>query len=36
VILNPTDEHFLIFHVKQFEGSWYVTLLDRSYGNCDA
>ncbi|WFB63657.1 hypothetical protein PZ892_00280 [Sphingobacterium sp. WM] len=36
VILNPTDEHFLIFHVKQFEGSWFVTLLDRSYGNCDA
>ena len=36
VILNPTDEHFLVFHVKQFEGSWYVTVLDRSYGNCDA
>ncbi len=36
VILNPSDEHFLIFHVKQFDGAWYVTLLDRSYGNCDA
>lgn len=36
VILNPAKEHFLIFHVKQFDGAWYVTLLDRSYGNCDA
>src|SRR5690606_31599236 len=36
VILNPTDEHFLIFHVKQFGGAWYVTILDRSYGHCDA
>lgn len=36
VILNPSDEHFLIFHVKQFDGAWYVTVLDRSYGNCDA
>lgn len=36
VILNPSDEHFLIFHVKQFDGAWFVTVLDRSYGNCDA
>lgn len=26
----------LIFHVQQYKGSWYVTLLDRAYAGCDA
>ncbi len=36
VILNPTEENFIVFHVKQFGTAWYVTILDRSYGFCDA
>lgn len=26
----------LIFHVRKYKGSWYVTTLDRAYTNCDA
>lgn len=35
VILAQPEES-LIFHVKQFGTAWYVTLLDRAYGGCDA
>ncbi len=35
VILAQPEES-LIFHVKQFGNAWYVTLLDRAYGGCDA
>lgn len=35
-VILAQDEESLIFHVKQFGNSWYVTLLDRAYGGCDA
>ncbi|TDS14942.1 hypothetical protein [Sphingobacterium paludis] len=31
-----TNAENLIFHIKKFEGSWYVIVLDRAYGWCDA
>ncbi|HMR18042.1 MAG TPA: hypothetical protein PKA53_01970 [Sphingobacterium sp.] len=31
-----TAENPLIFHVQCYEGAWYVTVLDRAYGGCDA
>lgn len=31
-----TTELPLIFHVKEIDGKWYVTLLDRAYGDCSA
>lgn len=34
VILTTAEP--LIFHVKQYNGAWYVTLLDRAYAGCDA
>lgn len=34
VILTKNDN--LIFHVKRYKGAWYVTVLDRAYGWCDA
>lgn len=34
VILTNGDN--LIFHVKKYKGAWYVFLLDRAYGWCDA
>ncbi len=34
VILTVNEN--LIFHVKKYEGAWYVIVLDRAYGWCDA
>ncbi|MFD1769338.1 hypothetical protein [Sphingobacterium suaedae] len=34
VILTKNEN--LIFHIKKFEGAWYVIVLDRAYGWCDA
>ncbi|HLS93922.1 hypothetical protein BC792_11826 [Sphingobacterium allocomposti] len=34
VILTKNEN--LIFHVKKYNGAWYVTVLDRAYGWCDA
>ena len=34
VILTTSNP--LVFHVKQYQGAWYVTLLDRAYAGCDA
>ncbi|WP_437919358.1 hypothetical protein [Sphingobacterium sp. LRF_L2] len=34
VILTKNEN--LIFHVKKYEGSWYIFVLDRAYGWCDA
>ncbi|MCL7988459.1 hypothetical protein M8998_10955 [Sphingobacterium sp. lm-10] len=31
-----TTEVPLIFHVKQFDNGWYVTILDRGYADCGA
>ncbi|SJN21101.1 hypothetical protein [Sphingobacterium sp. JB170] len=31
-----TSGENLIFHVKKHEGSWYVIVIDRAYGTCDA
>lgn len=31
-----TNAENLIFHVKKYEGAWYVIALDRAYGWCDA
>lgn len=31
-----TAEIPLIFHVRKYEGKWYVTTLDRAYAGCDA
>lgn len=31
-----TTDTPLVFHVKEIEGKWYVTILDRSYGDCSA
>ncbi|KGE14729.1 hypothetical protein [Sphingobacterium deserti] len=31
-----TNAENLIFHIKKYKGSWYVTVLDRAYGWCDA
>lgn len=36
VILAQSSDDYLVFHVKQFENTWYVTMLDRSYASCDA
>src|SRR5690606_17823343 len=36
VILAQSSGDYLIFHVKQFENTWYVTILDRAYAGCDA
>jgi len=36
VILAQSSNDYLIFHVKQFQNSWYVTMLDRSYASCEA
>lgn len=34
VILTTTEP--LIFHVRKYQGKWYVTTLDRAYAGCDA
>lgn len=34
VVLTKNEN--LIFHVKQYKGAWYVVVLDRAYGWCDA
>ncbi|MGN0002758.1 MAG: hypothetical protein ACI35V_04920 [Sphingobacterium composti] len=34
VIVTAKDP--LIFHVRKYNGGWYVTTLDRAYGSCDA
>lgn len=34
IILTGGDN--LIFHIKKYNGTWYVTVLDRAYGWCDA
>lgn len=31
-----TQDENLVFHVKKYEGRWYVFVLDRAYGWCDA
>lgn len=31
-----TKDENLIFHVKKYQGNWYVFVLDRAYGWCDA
>jgi len=31
-----TNAENLIFHIKKYEGTWYVIVLDRAYGWCDA
>lgn len=31
-----TGEYPLIFHVRRYQGNWYVTVLDRAYAGCDA
>lgn len=31
-----TTEAPLVFHVKKIDGQWYVTILDRAYGDCSA
>lgn len=31
-----TSENPLIFHVRRYQGNWYVTVLDRAYAGCDA
>lgn len=31
-----TNAENLIFHVKKYQGAWYVLVLDRAYGWCDA
>ena len=31
-----TTDNPLIFHVRQYQGKWYVTTLDRAYAGCDA
>lgn len=31
-----TKDENLIFHIKQYQGKWYVFVLDRAYGWCDA
>lgn len=34
VILTKNEN--LIFHIKKYKGNWYVVVLDRAYGWCDA
>lgn len=34
IILTVNEN--LVFHVKKYEGAWYVIVLDRAYGWCDA
>ncbi len=34
VVLTKAEN--LIFHVKKYQGAWYVLVLDRAYGWCDA
>lgn len=34
VILTKNEN--LIFHIKKYQGAWYVVVLDRAYGWCDA
>ena len=34
VILTKNEN--LIFHIKNYDGKWYVMVLDRAYGWCDA
>ena len=34
VILTTSEP--LIFHVRKYQGKWYVTTLDRAYAGCDA
>lgn len=36
VIVTGNAVDPLIFHVRKYQGSWYVTTLDRAYGGCDA
>ena len=31
-----TSDYPLVFHVRKFNGAWYVTTLDRAYAGCDA
>lgn len=31
-----TSDFPLIFHVRKYQGSWFVTVLDRAYAGCDA
>lgn len=31
-----TQEDNLIFHVKKYQDKWYIFVLDRAYGGCDA
>lgn len=31
-----TSDNPLIFHVRKYNGAWYVTTLDRAYAGCDA
>lgn len=31
-----TTDTPLVFHIKEIDGKWYVTILDRSYGDCSA
>lgn len=31
-----TGENPLIFHIKRYNGKWYITVLDRAYAGCDA
>lgn len=31
-----TSETPLVFHIKEIDGTWYVTILDRAYGDCSA
>lgn len=31
-----TKKENLIFHVKKYQGNWYVIVLDRAYAGCDA
>jgi len=36
VIATGDDSDSFIFHISLFEGKWYLTLIDRAYGGCDA
>ena len=35
-VILAQEKNSLIFHVKKFKNGWFVTILDRAYGSCDA
>ena len=36
VVIVTQDVDPLVFHVRRYNGAWYVTALDRAYASCDA